>query len=192
MREREADAQRPARRPCNLVERIEDLPRDDARRRRRPALEHVLHDERAAVLLDDRRPLPGAEVGKALEKGRRVGRRQDAVDDVHARLGREDVRVREEPVARREGQRDGARASRDGSEREGEKDALGDDLVLGRQAAAVEELLHDVASERVEAELEEVAGERVLERLCERRVARLEAARDEEVACRRGESNSAE
>ena len=75
---------------------------------------------------------------------------------------------------------------------ERERDALGDNLVLGRRAAAVEELLHDVAPERVEAELEEVAGERVLERLCERRVARLEAARDEEVACRRGESISAD
>ena len=119
MREREADAQRPARRPCNLVERIEDLPRDDARRRRRPALEHVLHDERAAVLLDDRRPLPGAEVGEALEEGRRVGRRQDAVDDVHARLGREDVRVREEPVRRSEGQVDVARRRRSEREQEG-------------------------------------------------------------------------
>ena len=59
---------------------------------------------------------------------------------------------------------------------ERKRDALGDDLVLGRRAAAVEELLHDVAPERVEAELEEVAGERVLERLRERRVARFEAA----------------
>lgn len=62
--------------------------------------------------------------------------------------------------------------------------ALFDHASLGGRATAVEQLLQNVAAERVEAEGEEVAGERVLVRLRELLVAVLEAARDEEVACR--------